>query len=640
MADKKISELDSASLPLAGTEIVPIVQGGVTKKVAVSEIGGDTPFDPSDYDLDEFTNASEDPFVRQSEIPSVTTPDLDAVTQEGNVSRVPLGVGDGVDAIAEFGYDENEPDVAPYIKNVAFDFKLLFGIQENIRRDYSLIPSAYEYCNGIFTDDFTASVYQNHIIRGTDVIVTDPFADGASNSAFYYVFVEFGRSCIIDGVTYTAGNLILRKHNGTEWESIVITNMGNPTLNDVALNGNTSTVPLKVSGDEGIASYGVDPDSGYPLLESDQNDGNGIVHQLSHLTDKRIRFVVNDNAWEVTQISKNTNYTAINGQNYYNSGNIVVTDPASGIYFVFVATGTTTIDSVAYSANTYLVRYLNASSVWVTRVLNATASPTVEGTTKLYDSLGTGTDGAVNRTVVTEELRRKANNLVLYNRTAWFAQRGSSGFGTIGITVANFVLSGNSVVAPTNTNGYTIQVRTNFATSATAGTLSFYRIGTDATIINTRFIFDGLFGFAGTTADTRFFYGLSTASTATPTNVAPTSLTNILAVSKLDTSNNLHVIHNDASGTATSIDLGANFPCDTNQTDTYYARFEVDTIGTVIYTVCRLNSDGEITHKVEGTITSDLPTDNTLLYHRAWITNNATASVSSFDFMGGSLGKN
>jgi hypothetical protein len=40
MANVKISELPSATTPLAGTETVPIVQGGVTKKVAVSEIGG------------------------------------------------------------------------------------------------------------------------------------------------------------------------------------------------------------------------------------------------------------------------------------------------------------------------------------------------------------------------------------------------------------------------------------------------------------------------------------------------------------------------------------------------------------------------------------------------------------------------
>jgi hypothetical protein len=38
MADKKISALTSASTPLAGTEVLPIVQSGTTVKVAVSEV--------------------------------------------------------------------------------------------------------------------------------------------------------------------------------------------------------------------------------------------------------------------------------------------------------------------------------------------------------------------------------------------------------------------------------------------------------------------------------------------------------------------------------------------------------------------------------------------------------------------------
>ena len=38
MADKKISALTLASVPLAGTEVLPIVQGGTTVKVAVSDL--------------------------------------------------------------------------------------------------------------------------------------------------------------------------------------------------------------------------------------------------------------------------------------------------------------------------------------------------------------------------------------------------------------------------------------------------------------------------------------------------------------------------------------------------------------------------------------------------------------------------
>ncbi len=38
MSDKKISALTAATTPLAGSEVLPIVQGGTTKKVAVSDV--------------------------------------------------------------------------------------------------------------------------------------------------------------------------------------------------------------------------------------------------------------------------------------------------------------------------------------------------------------------------------------------------------------------------------------------------------------------------------------------------------------------------------------------------------------------------------------------------------------------------
>lgn len=38
MADKKISQLTAASTPLAGTEVLPIVQGGATVKVSVDNL--------------------------------------------------------------------------------------------------------------------------------------------------------------------------------------------------------------------------------------------------------------------------------------------------------------------------------------------------------------------------------------------------------------------------------------------------------------------------------------------------------------------------------------------------------------------------------------------------------------------------
>lgn len=38
MADKKISQLTAGTIPLAGTEVLPIVQGGTTKNVSVNNL--------------------------------------------------------------------------------------------------------------------------------------------------------------------------------------------------------------------------------------------------------------------------------------------------------------------------------------------------------------------------------------------------------------------------------------------------------------------------------------------------------------------------------------------------------------------------------------------------------------------------
>jgi hypothetical protein len=38
MANSKISALPAASIPLAGTEVLPVVQGGVTEQVSVADL--------------------------------------------------------------------------------------------------------------------------------------------------------------------------------------------------------------------------------------------------------------------------------------------------------------------------------------------------------------------------------------------------------------------------------------------------------------------------------------------------------------------------------------------------------------------------------------------------------------------------
>ena len=60
MANKKISELTSVTLPLSGSEEIAIVQGGETKKVAVSEFGGSLRKDKYLFFSQHITSASTD----------------------------------------------------------------------------------------------------------------------------------------------------------------------------------------------------------------------------------------------------------------------------------------------------------------------------------------------------------------------------------------------------------------------------------------------------------------------------------------------------------------------------------------------------------------------------------------------------
>jgi hypothetical protein len=48
MADIKISQMNDAQLPLSGTEIVPLVQSGVNKKVTVADLASGISIDYDD----------------------------------------------------------------------------------------------------------------------------------------------------------------------------------------------------------------------------------------------------------------------------------------------------------------------------------------------------------------------------------------------------------------------------------------------------------------------------------------------------------------------------------------------------------------------------------------------------------------
>jgi len=130
-------------------------------------------------------------------------------------------------------------------------------------------------------------------------------------------------------------------------------------------------------------------------------------------------------------------------------------------------------------------------------------------------------------------------------------------------------------------------------------------------------------GTGGTTTTTRGFFGLRGASAA-PTDVNPSTLTNIVGLGWDSGDSALSIIHNDASGTATKVSLEANFPRPTaDRSQAWDLTILSDGAGNVYWAVISLANGAT----ASGVITTDLPAGNTLLTFLAYISVGGTSSV-------------
>lgn len=113
--------------------------------------------------------------------------------------------------------------------------------------------------------------------------------------------------------------------------------------------------------------------------------------------------------------------------------------------------------------------------------------------------------------------------------------------------------------------------RRRYLSASTAGSsVDFYESSFRQTCMGCGFFFNIKFAFedAATVANARSFAGLFS-SLAVFGNVNPSTQTNIFGVGADIGDTNLQLIHNDATGTATKVDLGVNFPANTSATDEY-----------------------------------------------------------------------
>jgi len=236
----------------------------------------------------------------------------------------------------------------------------------------------------------------------------------------------------------------------------------------------------------------------------------------------------------------------------------------------------------------------------------------------VFDALDTNFEKAIFRNIS-------------YAQPSGFGNTGSANFNfSPNLTSWNFIYQGNTATGAVN--GFV-----RFNTTAIAGALAFRRRHDGISLGAVNYSYTQKLRFETNLTGQRGLYGLSTQyQFGAPTNVEPNTITEVIGVCQLSTSTNLHVIHNDSSGLATTIDLGSDYPCNTN-IYTYYINIvrRIDLSNFVVKVTRVTNSDGsEIS--VSNTIVNNFTTFQ--LQSFTWITNNAQASVATY-FDGGFVAK-
>jgi hypothetical protein len=196
-------------------------------------------------------------------------------------------------------------------------------------------------------------------------------------------------------------------------------------------------------------------------------------------------------------------------------------------------------------------------------------------------------------------------------------------------------ISGNSFAYLNN--GTLVRGMQSFNTTAIAGTLAHSRRNDSLILTGLEVVFTRKIQFNSNVSGQRFFCGISKGNQfASPTNVEPNTLTDIVGVCQLSTSTNMHVVHNDASGTATTIDLGSSYPCNDSQYN-YYITVE-QTTTTYIVSVERVTIATGASISTTNTLSSNIPNYATgVIQLIAWISNNASAAIASY-LDGGAIG--
>lgn len=503
------------------TLINSALQSGDSISTLINDAGyitlADVPtFNPSDYDLSDFTNSSPDPFVKQSELTS-------GVTNLGYTASPTNGVitsDTGSDATIPLADNTNAGLLSPAEKS-----EIATAIQPS---DLGAVATSNDYND---LDNIPTSFPPSaHAHVEADITDLDKYTQAQTDT------------------------LLATKQNTLGFTPENVTNKNNIILN------NSST------------EY---PTSGLVLKEREP-------------------------------IVVSSNVTATLNREHNVVANTTITDPTptEGMgYYVNVINGIATVGGVYYSVGTQLFRHYHSGS-WRTFVYPSTLQ--LENFLRdetLLKGYVCSTPSGINAPNGFRDVTYSSSAT-----TGYFLQNNYGKTGAIGMV--------------------------GFQSTAVAGTVAFKRRNDSYIFTNTNATIWQKIEFDSNVSGARFHHLLSNNFQFTaPTNVNQTSLLNCVGFCKLSTSDNLHVIHNDSSGTATTVDLGASFPANNSSGNKRYLLGIQIKATSYVLTVIEINTTtNALTTNIYTTeVSTDIPARSlSPLQISTMITNNATASNATY----------
>ena len=215
----------------------------------------------------------------------------------------------------------------------------------------------------------------------------------------------------------------------------------------------------------------------------------------------------------------------------------------------------------------------------------------------------------------------------------FYAVAGATSLFTNGQAGVTFNAGGTASGISVDNTDYGKWPKIRYTSAATAGSFQNLRTAGNGAVVSRQngFEFDCIWGHcdAAAVADARSFCGIR-GNIGDVGNVNPSTLTLIAGVGNDSGEANLQLMYNDGTGTATKVDLGANFPANTLAADMYRLQlWGAPNEAQINYRLTRLNT-GQV---ASGSINTDIPPLTTMLGFTLFRGNGATALAVRYDIV-------